>query len=689
MRINTNIEGFYKTPINYFIKELPSNLGSNIQSILSQARAKPNRINNKLHTQIANINTNRKVMLASLITLAGLASVAFCADKLLNDSVCCDTLQNYTGNVVSDTYDYISGTIATFFIEEKSTALEVINPVCDLNEPPIKDLDSVFSPIINKEALSNTCTYISDTITTFFIKEKSTALEIINPVCDLTEPLIDKGVLSNTCYLVLEGLTPFISETNSSIVPEAVVNSSLDIPLSDLGVPICSIQDAINMELITQPSLGEEVFSATLSPSNFQSLNSDLNVDNWEVFSTLEDNSIDLTDVYNTGTNLVLNNPLIAVIGVGLSGILTIAGIYLGRKKPKPELAISEPENTISEPEKKLNIKSERLFNLGKEFTSKQKDNTQTCECKYIYGDKNVEHLLNIACFPRDLNKIINTYSYSHLNKTQCTNLTLPHIHTLKTETMEKVAANYKKKYHANITICNFNKLTDTIDGLHSSKDPRAQGIIVWHSDTKHVVPLIFNKHDNNAEIINLDVLGGLANHNLTKDVNFCLGPNLNIINAIRIYAPKNRQADTLSCRTGALILLRNALNDLKSHNYPSLEDYLEPHIKNDQLPDTWVYGEQIFKADKSTNSPIKNKKITVSTFRNAYRKEVEKRVTLTLKINKLKAKPNPEKIAEWNKTEDLSVKITDDELIISGIIRVQHNIYLALKGLKYGKFIT
>ena len=349
-------------------------------------------------------------------------------------------------------------------------------------------------------------------------------------------------------------------------------------------------------------------------------------------------------------------------------------------------------------PGKKLNKKSEQLFAKGKEFTSKQKDNTEETRInQYIHDDRNLNHLLNLTNFPLTLSSTIKQSVSNDIATIECTNLTLPHIHNPSTERMEEIAAHYKNKYGINITVCCLEKLTDTIKLIYKSETTEAQGVIVWDDTTRHVVPLIFHKHEGRIKIMNLDVLGGSSSHHLTNEVNSKL-EGLKFDWTL-ICAPGIRQADSSSCRTGALVLLRDALNDLKYHNYPCLKEYLEPctndfrscwkFIVTKKLPDTWVYGEQIFKADKSTNSPIKNKKITVSTFRNAYRKEVEKRVTLSLEINNLKTKPTPEEIAEWNQTEDLSVKVTEDELIISGIIRVQHNVYLALKGLKYGKLIT
>ena len=197
-------------------------------------------------------------------------------------------------------------------------------------------------------------------------------------------------------------------------------------------------------------------------------------------------------------------------------------------------------------------------------------------------------------------------------------------------------------------------------------------------------------------EAIIMDVMGleegeEEEDESLVKKVCHVLSPHF--MPEDRLYvASGGRQADTSSCRTGALSLLRNAHLSLRFHacEYGLREPLLrlgsslsDPHRVD--LPGEWTYVEQIFHGDEKHLAirDLFSKKAmkrlhprTVGSFRKSHLEEVSFRCTL---YND--GKDYRREFSALMPPEGVRAEISEDSFSITYELRVLVNTYLFHKG--------
>lgn len=208
--------------------------------------------------------------------------------------------------------------------------------------------------------------------------------------------------------------------------------------------------------------------------------------------------------------------------------------------------------------------------------------------------------------------------------------LTIPEIAVPGLRALEIQARKYFLKYGIIIRVARSSTdLKNLLSELNQEiKKPTYLGIITGdrlfgNYESGHVAPLLCyfsgNQNPNQNECLILDSADMINKKSLSlqlQDV-FC---DSNIYDT-----PIIRQADGESCRTGASILLRNALLSLKYHQYTRGFSEVLKQVKLEQnqmlsLPLEWIYTEQI------CNVPSDDKTLVI---RGAYSKHEHKRAQL------------------------------------------------------------
>ncbi len=211
-------------------------------------------------------------------------------------------------------------------------------------------------------------------------------------------------------------------------------------------------------------------------------------------------------------------------------------------------------------------------------------------------------------------------------------------------------ARNYKHKYDIDITIATreevdcfgpSEKANEYLESLLLTKlqdpTPRIEGII-YSENAKigHAVPIILQMSKTGPFALVCDVLGP-DNGTLAYKETLLALKKLKIPFA---QAKETRQADFFSCRTGALVTLRNALLDLKKNLLPGQSIFKYSNVavnKNGKvntysIPDQWAFTDQVYKAKinldpdnprRHYSSKRKNLE-AISKSRERYQNEVE-----------------------------------------------------------------
>ena len=157
------------------------------------------------------------------------------------------------------------------------------------------------------------------------------------------------------------------------------------------------------------------------------------------------------------------------------------------------------------------------------------------------------------------------------------------------TELLLKLTADYYfKKYGICIRVCGYLELNNVAKEM-STTERQFFGLIGIHPGERHLhaVPFLFNSNSAGSEVLQLDTerkLMGLSK--LKADFKF-------------YQATDFRQADTFSCRTEALVILRNALLYIKHHGITSLDFLPRKESSSDEvipvsLPEEWDYTNQV-----------------------------------------------------------------------------------------------
>jgi len=201
---------------------------------------------------------------------------------------------------------------------------------------------------------------------------------------------------------------------------------------------------------------------------------------------------------------------------------------------------------------------------------------------------------------------------------------------------LESKAKHYFIKYGIEIHIIRQSDLPEFCARLHKEHiKPAYLGIILMSADPHeaHVVPVLLYLGDRNEAIV-LDVIVStplsIAITETLMECHFELPYD---------FIQSSRQADSWSCRTAAITILRNALLDIKFNRHTkgfhwSLKK--KPGTKNTyEFPITWTYTEQIFNGGYEaqrllvirrffSNKPEKrNQPQTIERFRNQHTKVI------------------------------------------------------------------
>lgn len=147
--------------------------------------------------------------------------------------------------------------------------------------------------------------------------------------------------------------------------------------------------------------------------------------------------------------------------------------------------------------------------------------------------------------------------------------------------------------------------LKERLDDLATDRNV---GIIYSGVLGGHAVPLILQVKDGKAAVLVLDVLGVEFENNANDEAIAALKK----FQIPHICCSDLRQADMYSCRTGALVTLRNALLDLINKKNPSIFDFVKYHGEFNEdgtteqtfkMPASWgAAHDQIYRPGKEDN---------------------------------------------------------------------------------------
>lgn len=250
---------------------------------------------------------------------------------------------------------------------------------------------------------------------------------------------------------------------------------------------------------------------------------------------------------------------------------------------------------------------------------------------------------------------------------------------------MQEKATQLCTKYGISIAFADLSKWEQEMATIHTNHNDSYVGVIAYDNDGLHVTPVLcyFGKNPQHDEYIFLDSV------ELHQDLLRLLQKK----NKTVYYTSFTRQADPLSCRTEALIILRNALLDLKagahSNGFKSiLENAIldEKNIK--RLPATWDYTAQIAHGHDSETAPFmprslfskkkdKQPKTTIA-HRSEYTEEVDFECQIWLNEGGFQ-----EKVSAITCPKGVTLTSTEHMTTMNFTVKQSINTYLAKKGHK------
>lgn len=194
------------------------------------------------------------------------------------------------------------------------------------------------------------------------------------------------------------------------------------------------------------------------------------------------------------------------------------------------------------------------------------------------------------------------------------------------------LSAYYKNKYDVDIHVVgSADKLYEALLGEGFPKEQKTWGIIATNGKESmpHVTPIICNRLDDGTiQILNLDSV-----LNPVSILGDCLvdlktsGQNVQIIRL-----EYERQADSFSCRTDALVILKDALQDLRANKVLDLSQYLTLEKSGKSflcnLPPAWGKTVQVSEAltGADLSKPVVGKKgESVEAFRSKHKTTMQK----------------------------------------------------------------
>lgn len=227
-----------------------------------------------------------------------------------------------------------------------------------------------------------------------------------------------------------------------------------------------------------------------------------------------------------------------------------------------------------------------------------------------IDGKSYMTHFLQRADIPEQLKAFVGTYIGKHKcksGKIDC--LDYPVIAFLSDKGMKARLMEYQTKYGIHIEMCKGEDLTKNLQQLKDNPPSSSPfGLIVQSEyEEGHVIPLLCHFTLDTQQVVIMDALGSNSPWEAVKQSkSACLNARIGYREAF-----KPRQADGLSCRTSAVILLRNALLDIMNkQNTQSFTDiFAMTQPVEDQgegsicvIPCEWDYTDQITNQAQGTD---------------------------------------------------------------------------------------
>lgn len=303
------------------------------------------------------------------------------------------------------------------------------------------------------------------------------------------------------------------------------------------------------------------------------------------------------------------------------------------------------------------------------EFSTKRED------YEYQYFNRHIVQFLERTDLPVSLTSQIGRYlaNYRASLKTESDQ---PLIYTPSNSRLEKWCVYYEEKYDISIKVIEQNELKEFVKKNISPPPtaPHTLGVIVVNreADFGHVMPLLIRFEETKGSVLLMDVLGPngseLVQH-VKRSIAKC--PTQEYPFSVAESGEK-KQVDMHSCRTGALVTLRNALLDIQ--NNPELITSLvnENKSKTFTTPATWGYTDQILETSLKTSldhlpRSAKSKKggfrEAVNSHRNRHNEVVHFRHELKLYKGKIRGSWVP---PQGNLPADVKVEEQRDDIINS-----------------------
>lgn len=301
-----------------------------------------------------------------------------------------------------------------------------------------------------------------------------------------------------------------------------------------------------------------------------------------------------------------------------------------------------------------------------------------------------VKDFLKDQNVPKELTTMLSSYLENNQVYFEEENITMPEVIQPTVKLIKKIADYYLKKYKIKIIVCRETKLKNKLKDINGNKP---FGVIVINSNVPedgHVTPIL---HDfTRSQVFSLDVVGyefftiqpGRTIKNVCNELN------------LRLFNPEVvvRQADIISCRIDAPVILRNALLHIKSKGKDPIF-LIKKHYNSSNfgMPINWNYTDQITPKILKESSSQQNetlvtrgiKKETVSDFRKRHTKEVIIKYSLTLEKKEI---PNLPNLLDLNLPSHVTVVEQQDSnnILISWTAKRTINTYIVEKGWKYAK---
>lgn len=259
-------------------------------------------------------------------------------------------------------------------------------------------------------------------------------------------------------------------------------------------------------------------------------------------------------------------------------------------------------------------------------------------------------------------------------------------------EQLQCNARRYSEKYGIllDVVVGNQEVLVEKLENELLNLSPRYLGLIYYSNVGTHVCPLLLRVDSNGPRALVLDLADAENSFDVSKK-------SIAGFKALQIpyrLSHSQRQVDSYSCRTGALVILRNALLDLMfQKDVPEIFG----GVGSFKLPAQWGFTDQISeinKADEEILNPRQlyqsksSKKIeTIKAFRDRHRRNLQfvfeftlprSSETLNLKLNNL------------NLPEDVKVKAyVKGQIGFKWSACKEVNGYMLYKGRRYAGLTT